>query len=154
MGVDPGGGLTGMNRTGNVRLFLGEGEFDFALLMGQLMELEQLTGDGIFVTWNKLMNGTWKIADIRETLRLGLVGGGMAKKDAYDLVTRHLQPGYLADLCLLAQSVAGAACIGVPGETCSGEGEGAAAAPISPTAGSPGETSSPPPPPGASVSRI
>lgn len=106
-----------------MRLFLGEGEFDFALRIDELIELEQLTGDGIGMTHSRLSSGAYRIADLRGVIRLGLIGAGADKKEAHDLTTRHVKEGYLADCVLVARAVTGAAIVGSEDEPM-GEGLG------------------------------
>lgn len=36
------------------------------------------------------LGGDWRVDDIRETIRLGLIGAGLTPSDAYVLVVRHL----------------------------------------------------------------
>jgi len=70
------------------------GEHSFALRIGELQALQDITGEGpgaslqrlyMSLQGNALMGG-WKIADVVDTVRLGLIGGGMERVEAAKLV--------------------------------------------------------------------
>lgn len=82
--------MAGENRNGAVDMDFGDGPHRFRLAMGELEELQEKTGAGPFVLVQRLLNGDWKIADVREPLRLGLIGGGMTPEDALKLVRRYV----------------------------------------------------------------
>ena len=136
------------NRTAKVRLFFGEGDFEFALLVAQLQELQDIAGAGPGGLLDRIKSGasvTW-VQDVKHTLRLGLIGGGMGKEEAHRLVERQVHAAYLLDCALVAIAVLGASYVGVEEER-SGEKKGRARkSRPSPTAGSDGATSSAPPP--------
>lgn len=64
----------------------------------------------------RLLTGNWRVADLRETLRLGLKGGGMSSTQALVLVERYAGPGNLMALKSLATNILGAALVGAPDE--------------------------------------
>lgn len=39
------------------------------------------------------MGGDWRIDDVRETIRLGLIGGGMPQSEAYFYITKYVDEG-------------------------------------------------------------
>ena len=126
-----------------VRAFFGDGDYEFRLDIPALEELQDLTTYGPHALLARFQLGQWGVRELRETLRLGLVGGGRAKINAYDLVQRHVAAGGLAELVPTCGAILGAALFGVPEEDAdlAGEasGEGAAISPTpSPTAGSAG----------------
>jgi len=47
----------------------------FCLRLGEIAELEQLCGAGVGLITKRLARGEFKNADVRESIRLGLVGG-------------------------------------------------------------------------------
>ena len=51
----------------------------FRLRIGELRELEDKRNAGSFELYRRLGDGTCRFDDIRETLRLGLIGGGVAR---------------------------------------------------------------------------
>lgn len=82
--------MAGENRNAAVDLDFGDGPHRFRLAMGELEELQEKTGVGPFALMHRLISGDWKVADVREPLRLGLVGGGMKPEEALQLVRRYV----------------------------------------------------------------
>lgn len=114
-----------MSRSAKVTLPFGDGAHDFALLVGQLEELQEKCDAGPEFIHGRIVSGHWKIADIRDTLRLGLVGAGMEAITAAILVDRYAGPGSLAQCKDAARQVLLAALVGAPDEDePSGEPEG------------------------------
>lgn len=141
--------MTRQNRLAKVNVFFGEDEFEFKLGIEQLIELQEKLDEGPGVTLARLSNGlygNWKIETIKDTIRLALIGAGMDKKKAYDLVSRNVTAGYIFESLLVAQLVLSAAIVGVdedkPGETL-GEGSQTQES-LSPTERSDGLTTSEP----------
>lgn len=62
------------------------GEHQFRLGIGELRAIEQRCDAGVFVVMMRLLGSQAKIDDILAPIRLGLIGGGMAEKDAQRLV--------------------------------------------------------------------
>lgn len=95
-------------RAGSVRLDFGDGEHPFRLgVMTELRELQDLCGAGPMVIYRRLTEGEWKVPDVRETIRLGLIGGGMSAPEALKLVRRYVE----SDSTALAELVPTAAVI-------------------------------------------
>lgn len=44
----------------------------------------------LFATMRSI-GGDWRVDDIRETIRLGLIGGGMSQTDAYILISQYVE---------------------------------------------------------------
>lgn len=78
-----------MSRNGSVTLAWADGEYTFRFGLGEIRELQELCDAGPFVILQRLIRGEWKVDDIREPLRLGLIGGGMAPPAALKLVKRY-----------------------------------------------------------------
>lgn len=81
-------GLT-MTRNGSVTTFWADGEYTFRLAIGQLRELQEKTGVGPYKLYERLIRGEWRADDVREAIRLGLIGGGLKPADAHKLVGDH-----------------------------------------------------------------
>lgn len=90
-----------MTRTAKITLEWGDGEYDFKLGIGELEELEVTTrrvknveGEysylGPIALHESLTKGTCLVRDVREVLRIGLVGGGTKPVDARHLVQRYV----------------------------------------------------------------
>lgn len=67
-----------------------DGEHTFRLAYGQIRELQEKTGVGPGKLYERLCDGSWKLDDLLETVRLGLIGGGMEPIPAKKLVWRYV----------------------------------------------------------------
>lgn len=101
-----------MGRTAKVSGFFGDADHDFRIGIGEAEELEDQFGLGLM----ELMERTAvvHVREIAAVLRVGLVGGGLRKDKAAQLVSRHFAPGYLLEGAELAAKVLAAAVRGVP----------------------------------------
>jgi len=77
-------------RDASVRLAFGGAERVFRLGIGELVELEESLGIGPLALMRRVLSGDWKTAEIREPIRIGLIGGGMTAKEAYVLARRYV----------------------------------------------------------------
>jgi len=68
----------------------GDGEHTFRLTVPCLIELEQKCDAPFTVILHRLSSGTYKIEDVRQTVRLALIGGGMKPTEAQILVRRYV----------------------------------------------------------------
>lgn len=85
---------------GSVRVELewADGEYSFALLVPQIEELEGISanpvtgknGIGFGAIWTRVMDGGWYVSDLRNTIRLGLIGGGMGAVEANRLCRTYV----------------------------------------------------------------
>jgi hypothetical protein len=103
-----------MSRSAKVRRFFGDGDHDFALRIGECEELEETFSAGLMPILSRVSEVRTK--EIREVLRLALIGGGMEKEPAARLVERHVEPAYLAECSVLASEVLSAVIAGAPEE--------------------------------------
>lgn len=92
------------------------GKHVFRLPIAQLEELQEKCDAGPQQILRRLYDGAWRTYDVRETLRLGLIGGGMASLDAAKMVERYAGDGNLLENVIIAQAVLAAALAGVPDE--------------------------------------
>lgn len=124
-------------------LIWGDGPQRFRLPIGQLRELQDKCDAGPARILSRLGSIDWKIDDIRETLRLGLIGGGMVPSAAYTLVKRYIddRDGGLMESRQHAQIILMKALVGDPSDPV-GEQE-KAETPPNPTPESSSATSSP-----------
>lgn len=112
-----------MSRSGSITLdFAGDAQV-FRLPWGQLVELQELCDAGPYVIFDRLRSSRWLLQDVRETIRLGLIGGGKTPIEAIALVRRYvenIEQFPPAENALLAVAILGAAILGVkeekPGE--------------------------------------
>lgn len=104
-----------MSADASLTMDWGDGEHRFRLAIGQLRELQDKCGAGPAEILRRITDGTWRIDDLRETLRLGLIGGGMQPVKALVLVQRYVDVRPLMESVPPAQSVLLAALVGPPG---------------------------------------
>ena len=105
-----------MSRTGSIDIdFAGE-TFPFRLAWKQLVELQEKCDAGPFFIYERLRNGHWRVQDLRETVRLGLIGAGMEPGEALKLVRAYVEDRPLAETVLTASAILGAAILGVEDE--------------------------------------
>jgi hypothetical protein len=103
-----------MSADASVTLTWADGEHKFRLAIGQLRELQEKTDAGPVEVLDRLATRRWRLDDVRETLRLGLIGGGMAPVKALGLVKRYVDERPLMESLPAAQAVLLAAIVGVP----------------------------------------
>lgn len=70
------------------------GEHAFRLGIAELRALQQTTDCGPEHLANRISLGQWHVDDLREVLRNGLIGGGMAHVEAVQLVDRVFEPPF------------------------------------------------------------
>jgi len=105
------------NRNARVELDFADGTYGFRLAIGELEELQEKTGVGPYALLRRLLANDWKIEDVRETIRLGLIGDGVKPNDALNLVRRYVdQRAEWINNSMLAQAIVSAALIGAPEE--------------------------------------
>lgn len=110
-----------MSADASIVLAWGDGEHRFRLPIGQLRELQDKCSAGPAEILGRIRMGSWRIDDLRETLRLGLIGGGMKPVDALLLVQRYVDARPYAESAQPAYEVLAAALFGP--EEAPGKGE-------------------------------
>jgi hypothetical protein len=71
------------------RAFFGDAEYDFRLTPSLVIELEHKTGTGIGALCTRVFNKHFAQSDIHETIRLALIGGGVAPERATKLMASY-----------------------------------------------------------------
>ena len=105
-----------MSRSAKVTAPFGDGVYTFQLDIAGLEELDEKCDAGPEEQYHRINEGRWRVRDIREPIRIGLVRGGTDPMRALALVARYAAEGYLADLKPLAMNILGAAILGSPEE--------------------------------------
>jgi Phage tail tube protein, GTA-gp10 len=105
-----------MSRSARINAPFGDGIHTFRLDIAGLEELQEKTDAGPEQIYADIVSGQWKVAHLRETVRIGLVRGGMEPMRALALVGRYAAEGYLADLKPLALNIIAAALVGAADE--------------------------------------
>lgn len=110
-----------MSRDGSTTFVWGDGEHQFKLAIGQLRELQENVDAGPAFILERLQTGRWMVDDIREPIRLGLIGGGMKPADAHKLVVRYVDERPLLENLPAARAILLVALVGAgdeePGKT-------------------------------------
>lgn len=131
------------DRTPRVRITWADGEYEFAIeTLGHFRELEEKCDAGAPEILQRLTLQKWRINDLRETLRIGLIGGGMKPADAAILVKRYVDERPKAESVQAAQAVLLAAIVGAA-EPADEEDDHAGKAQATRTTAPEGSTSSP-----------
>lgn len=66
------------------------GEHPFFLRIGELRALQKRCEAGPLAIYMRLVSSSWLVDDVIETVRLGLIGGGMDDRAARDMVDHHI----------------------------------------------------------------
>ena len=104
--MDLGAGGRLMSGLTSITDAFGDGVHTFKLPFAQLEELQERTGVGPAALLGRLADGTWRVADVRETVRLALIGGGeMTAADALRFVSRYVDGEPLNDSLAAAVSI-------------------------------------------------
>ena len=106
-----------MTAVGTVRIGWQGGEDDFCLAkVGDIFALEEACGAGLAEIYGRLTGGRWKLNDVREPIRLGLMGGGKSADEALKKVKICVDenPRGLAPSVVLAMTILQAVIVGVP----------------------------------------
>lgn len=102
---------------GRIEIAWGDGDHVFNLAkVGQILELESKCDCGVMEILNRLRQDRWRFNDIRETIRIGLIGGGMAPVAALDLVKRYVDDRPWGESVHTALTILIASIVGVPGD--------------------------------------
>lgn len=94
-----------VKKHGAVELIWADGTYTFRLGLGNLRELQEKTGCGPLELYRRVTKGTWRVDDISETIRIGLIGGGSTPVDALKVVKRYVEERPLLESVPVAQAV-------------------------------------------------
>lgn len=104
-----------MSASGTRTIIWAHGEDQFCLSkVGLILDLEEKCKAGIAVIMTRLGSGSFGLNDVRETIRLGLIGGGMTPEKAMSAVKNHVDASPLASSVLVAYAIIEAVMVGVP----------------------------------------
>lgn len=104
-----------MTANGRVTLAWADGDHVFNLAkIGQILELEDKCDCGVMEVFNRLREGRWKFHDVRETVRLGLIGGGMEPQKALVLTKRYVDDRPWQESVHVALTILMASIVGIP----------------------------------------
>lgn len=118
-----------------------DGAYSFRLAYGQWLELQEAVNCGPLELYVRLLQRGWRIQNIREIVRIGLIGGGQTPADALRLVKRYVEDRPLMENVQLAIEIV-AASLELPKgvDAPAGEASGAMKSPDSSTSETSTET--------------
>ena len=94
-----------MSRSGSCEFVWAGDERTFRLGIGELLALQDKLDAGPAEIATRLRNGNWRVQDIQETFRIGLIGAGEDAKKAKALVDENIAPGRIQSNVLLAFAI-------------------------------------------------
>ncbi|WLB14984.1 gene transfer agent family protein [Bradyrhizobium japonicum] len=77
----------------------------FRLGIDELLALQDKLDAGPAEIAGRLREGAWRVQDLQEIFRIGLIGGGLEPKKAKALIDAHIVPGRLASHVLMAWAI-------------------------------------------------
>ena len=102
---------------GSVKLTWGDGDHVFNVaIIEQMFELEEKCDAGVYEIFQRITTGKARLNDIRETIRIGLIGGGKTPVQAILLIKRYVDGRPLAESLPIATTILLAAIVGVEGD--------------------------------------
>ncbi|NSY68946.1 gene transfer agent family protein [Agrobacterium tumefaciens] len=105
-----------MMRDARVSFDWADGTYSFRLAWGELGELQEKCDAGPYLVLQRLHSGAWRIEDITNIIRLGLIGGGMEPAPALKLARRYVEDRPPMENLVPAQVILSAALTGTPEE--------------------------------------
>jgi uncharacterized protein YoaH (UPF0181 family) len=88
----------------------------FKLAWRELMKIQEACDAGPYVVLDRLVSGRWRLQDISEVIKWGLIGAGMPQGEALKLVATEVEGRRPLENLVIAQTVLGAGVIGAPEE--------------------------------------
>lgn len=105
-----------MGRSAAIDLDWADGTFPFALRWGELAELQEKTDAGPYVVLHRLHSHQWRVEDISNVIRLGLIGGGMTPSEAIKKVRFYVEARPPLENHAFAIAILSAGLLGAPDE--------------------------------------
>lgn len=133
-----------MNNQGEITTKWADGTYTFRLTVAGILELEEKCDAPFAVIFDRLSAGKFKLRDVTETIRIGLIGGGMPAAKALPLVERYGLP--LVENAPIARLIVGAVMFGFEASPLGEDQAATTVAGESPNVSLP-QTSMPPPSP-------
>lgn len=97
--------------------FFGDTSHVFTLTPREIVELERLSGVGIGAFCQRISRRDARYSDLRDVIRLGLIGGGLDPQDAEGMVATYVDGRPLERTFLLAIDIVAALYFGASEET-------------------------------------
>ena len=104
-------------RNGDIEIDWADGKHKFDVaIFDQAFELEEKCDAGLHELFERLTARRWRVTDIRQTVRIGLIGGGAEPAKALKLVRRYVEGRPWAESVPVARMILLAAIVGVEGD--------------------------------------
>jgi hypothetical protein len=78
-------------RTARIEIDWADGTHVFRLAFRELIELDEKRQCGPYELLQRIQAGTWRAQDVREVIRIGLIGGGMEPGKALAMTRRYVE---------------------------------------------------------------
>lgn len=78
-----------MSTDGTVEFDWGDGPHRFRLGIKEARELEAKRDCGLYRLMHRIASGDWRVDDLRETIRIGMIGGGGSPEAVLNLIKRY-----------------------------------------------------------------
>lgn len=88
----------------------------FKLSWRELMKIQEACDAGPYVVLDRLLTGRWRLQDISEVIKWGLIGAGVDQQAAIKLVASEVEGRRPLENLVIAQTVLGAGVVGSPEE--------------------------------------
>jgi Protein of unknown function (DUF3356). len=105
-----------MSRDGSCEVVFNGQRTQFKLAWRELMKIQEACDAGPYVVLDRLVSGRWRLQDISEVIKWGLIGGGMSQAEALKLVESEVEGRPPLENLVIAQTVLGAGVVGAPEE--------------------------------------
>ncbi|NBB07855.1 gene transfer agent family protein [Pseudomonas monteilii] len=105
-----------MSRDGSCELAFNGQMTPFKLSWRELMKIQEACDAGPYLVLDRLLSGRWRLQDISEVIKWGLIGAGMPQAEALKIVETEVQGRLPLENLVIAQTVLGAGVVGAPEE--------------------------------------
>lgn len=105
-----------MSRDATIEILFAGDTRTFKLAIENILALEDSCDAGCAELLERLSTGRWRVRDVIEPIRLGLIGHGVEPRMAKRMVDETITPGRLSEHVLIAQAIIMTALVGDPRE--------------------------------------
>ncbi len=106
-----------MIKHGSVDFDWADGHYTFRLAIGGWREIRDKTGAGPYELYERVVRRKWFVDDLREVIRLGLIGGGTEPVAALKLVQAYVDERPLLEAVPVALAIMAAALVAPEGDS-------------------------------------
>jgi len=104
------------NRDARITEDFADGTYEFCMNYGAIRMLQEAREMGPLLLYGVLQSSAWRVEDLREIIRCGLIGAGMSPAQAVKLVRLYVEERPPMESVALATRILGAGLIGAPDE--------------------------------------